>query len=87
MSFTAEHGTATFLVGETGSGKSTIFKLALKSIEPGSGRILVDGTDLAVIDRADWYASSRQPTRWSLYSNSRKSAKRFSVRSCAETKR
>ena len=55
--FTAERGAITFLVGETGSGKSTVFKLALKSIEPTSGRILVDGTDLADIDRVDWYAA------------------------------
>jgi len=57
ISFTAERGTITFLVGETGSGKSTIFKLALKSVEPEAGRILVDGVDLATIDRADWYGA------------------------------
>jgi ABC-type multidrug transport system fused ATPase/permease subunit len=55
--FTAERGAITFLVGETGSGKSTIFKLALKSVEPDQGRILVDGLDLATIDRADWYGA------------------------------
>ncbi|MGK6313632.1 ABC transporter ATP-binding protein [Neorhizobium sp. DT-125] len=55
--FTAERGAITFLVGETGSGKSTIFKLALKSIEPEAGRVLVDGVDLATIDRADWYSA------------------------------
>ncbi|MGY5804787.1 ABC transporter ATP-binding protein [Rhizobium sp. LEGMi12c] len=57
VSFEAERGAITFLVGETGSGKSTIFKLALKSIEPDSGRILVDCIDLALIDRADWYSA------------------------------
>ncbi|WP_198026621.1 ABC transporter ATP-binding protein [Bradyrhizobium sp. ARR65] len=57
ISFVAERGTITFLVGETGSGKSTVFKLALKSIEPNSGRILVDGIDLGGIDRAHWYAA------------------------------
>lgn len=57
ISLTAERGAITFLVGETGSGKSTIFKLALKSIEPEAGRILVDGVDLVGIDRADWYAA------------------------------
>lgn len=56
VSFTAERGGITFLVGETGSGKSTVFRLALKSVEPQSGRIVVDGTDLACMDRADWYA-------------------------------
>ncbi|GMO48545.1 ABC transporter ATP-binding protein [Bradyrhizobium ottawaense] len=57
VSFKAGRGGITFLVGETGSGKSTIFKLALKSIEPDYGRILVDGTDIASVDRADWYAA------------------------------
>jgi ATP-binding cassette, subfamily B, bacterial len=55
ISFTASRGAITFIVGETGSGKSTIFKLALKSIEPHSGRILVDDIDIAGIARADWY--------------------------------
>ena len=55
ISFHAGRGAITFLTGETGSGKSTLFKLALKSIEPSSGRIVVDGVDLATIDRADWY--------------------------------
>ncbi|MDK1388772.1 ABC transporter ATP-binding protein [Sinorhizobium sp. 8-89] len=57
IDFTAERGAITFLVGETGSGKSTIFRLALKSIEPDQGRILVDGVDLATIDQADWYSA------------------------------
>ncbi len=57
VSFEAERGGMTFLVGETGSGKSTIFKLALKSIEPDSGRVLIDGIDLTSIDRADWYSA------------------------------
>jgi ATP-binding cassette subfamily B protein len=57
IDFTAERGGVTFLVGETGSGKSTVFKLALKSVEPDVGRIIVDGVDLARIDRADWYAA------------------------------
>lgn len=57
VSFEVERGGITFLVGETGSGKSTIFKLALKSIEPDAGRILIDGIDLASVDRADWYSA------------------------------
>ena len=56
VSFSAERGRVTFLTGETGVGKSTLFKLALKSLEPVSGRVLVDGLDLAGIARADWYS-------------------------------
>jgi ATP-binding cassette subfamily B protein len=55
VAFIAERGRVTFIVGETGSGKSTIFKLLLKSLEPKTGEIRVDGMDLARIERADWY--------------------------------
>jgi len=55
VSFSVGPGRLTFLTGPTGSGKSTLFKLALKTLEPTEGRILVDGTDLAGIDRTSWY--------------------------------
>lgn len=38
------------LVGGTGSGKSTLLKLLLRFHDPDSGRILVDGQDIAAID-------------------------------------
>jgi ATP-binding cassette subfamily B protein len=56
VSFVAERGELNFLVGETGSGKTTLFKLALKSLEPQVGRVLVDGIDLKDISRHDWYS-------------------------------
>lgn len=56
LSFAAERGRLTFLTGPTGSGKSTLFKLALKSLEPNTGRISVDGADIAGIQRTDWYS-------------------------------
>ncbi|PZA09320.1 ABC transporter ATP-binding protein [Rhodopseudomonas palustris] len=55
VGFSAGRGAITFIVGETGSGKSTVFKLALKSLEPKQGRITVDGTDIRQIARADWF--------------------------------
>ena len=42
------------LTGVNGAGKSTIFKLLLKLIEAKSGKIVIDGTDLAVISRKKW---------------------------------
>jgi len=57
VSFSARRGAITFLTGETGSGKSTLFKLALKAIEPQAGRITVDGIDLADIGRENWYGA------------------------------
>ncbi|HQZ12246.1 MAG TPA: ABC transporter ATP-binding protein [Devosia sp.] len=56
VSFTAERGRLNFLTGETGSGKTTLFKLALKSLEPSSGRVLIDGVPLSEIARSDWYS-------------------------------
>jgi ABC-type multidrug transport system fused ATPase/permease subunit len=53
----AERGRLTFITGPTGAGKSTLFKLALKALEPSDGRITVDGTDLATVSRASWYAA------------------------------
>jgi len=57
VSFIAERGRLTFITGPTGAGKSTLFKLALKALEPEQGSITVDGTDLATVSRASWYAA------------------------------
>ena len=46
ISFVAEHGTVTALVGSSGSGKSTIIGLISAFHKPTSGKILVDGIDL-----------------------------------------
>jgi cell division transport system ATP-binding protein len=40
-----------FLVGPTGSGKSTIMRLLIKELDPTDGRILVAGRDLEKIGR------------------------------------
>lgn len=52
----ARRGTITYITGDTGAGKSTLFKLLLKAMRPQRGRILVDGTDLSEISRADWFS-------------------------------
>nr|WP_248307046.1 ABC transporter ATP-binding protein [Devosia sp. 1635] len=55
-SFTARRGTITYITGDTGSGKSTLFKLLLKSMPPTTGTIEVDGVDLNAVSREDWFA-------------------------------
>jgi ATP-binding cassette, subfamily B, bacterial len=47
-------GSVIAVVGENGAGKTTLVKLLAKLYAPGSGRILVDGVDLARIDPAQW---------------------------------
>ncbi len=47
VSFVAEPGTVTALVGSSGSGKSTIIGLVAAFYKPVTGRILVDGIDLS----------------------------------------
>ncbi len=43
VSFVVEPGKKLALVGQTGSGKSTIIKLLLRFYEPSAGEILIDG--------------------------------------------
>src|SRR6476646_4153542 len=49
VSFTIGRGEFVFLVGSTGSGKSTVMRLLIKELELTSGSIRVAGRDLAQI--------------------------------------
>ena len=51
MSFTAEPGQVTALVGASGGGKSTVLNLILRLYETGSGAIVIDGQDIATVSR------------------------------------
>jgi subfamily B ATP-binding cassette protein MsbA len=50
ISFEAQPGTVTALVGSSGSGKSTIISLLCAFHTPTSGNVLVDGVDLAKVN-------------------------------------
>jgi ABC-type multidrug transport system fused ATPase/permease subunit len=47
VSFTIPPGGMTAFVGPSGAGKTTVFSLIERFYEPTSGRILLDGTDIA----------------------------------------
>ncbi len=49
VTFTVRRGEFVFLVGATGSGKSTVIRLLIKEIEPSDGTIRVAGRDLEEI--------------------------------------
>jgi phospholipid/cholesterol/gamma-HCH transport system ATP-binding protein len=46
ISFEANAGETIAIVGESGTGKSTILKLILRLLVPDTGRVLVDGEDI-----------------------------------------
>ncbi len=56
VSLTVHPGEHLALVGPSGAGKSTLLALFLGFVAPGSGRVLVDGTDLAALDPDAWLA-------------------------------
>jgi ATP-binding cassette subfamily B protein len=51
MSFVAQSGQVTALVGPSGGGKSTVLNLLLRLYDTGSGRILIDGQNIAGVSR------------------------------------
>jgi subfamily B ATP-binding cassette protein MsbA len=51
LSFVADPGKVTALVGPSGGGKSTIFNLILRLYEIESGTIIVDGQNIAAVSR------------------------------------
>lgn len=54
ITFDAPAGTTTALVGTSGSGKSTLVSLVMAFNHPDSGRILIDGRDLAGLRLRDY---------------------------------
>ena len=56
VSFRAEPGRTTAIVGSTGSGKSTLINLIPRFYDATAGTVLVDGVDVRAMDREDLWA-------------------------------
>ena len=54
VSFRAEAGSTTALVGSSGGGKSTLIGLVMAFNRPKSGRVLVDGADISNVRLRDY---------------------------------
>jgi len=50
LSFTVDNGELCVLVGPSGCGKTTTLRMINRLIEPSSGRILINGTDIASME-------------------------------------
>ena len=57
LSFEVPAGSKTAIVGPSGAGKSTIARLLFRFYDPASGRILVDGQDIARVTQASLRAN------------------------------
>ncbi|GAA1928399.1 ABC transporter ATP-binding protein [Brevibacterium antiquum] len=51
LSFTAQPGTTTAIIGATGAGKSTIVNLVPRLLDPQSGDVLIDGVPVSAFNR------------------------------------
>jgi cell division transport system ATP-binding protein len=52
VSFAIDKGEFVFVVGASGSGKTTVVRLVLKELEPTAGKIIVGGRDLGRLKRS-----------------------------------
>ncbi|MEZ0065667.1 ATP-binding cassette subfamily B multidrug efflux pump [Streptacidiphilus sp. MAP12-20] len=57
LSLTAEPGHTVAIVGPTGAGKTTLVNLLMRFYEPTAGRIVLDGVDVAAMNREELRAN------------------------------
>ena len=74
ISFTAEPGQTTAIIGSTGSGKSTVVNLIPRFYDVEEGEILIDGTDVRKLRQKDLRAAiGYVPQKMTLFSGTIKS--------------
>ncbi|MBN2317778.1 MAG: ATP-binding cassette domain-containing protein [Acidobacteria bacterium] len=59
ISFKVQRGETLIILGESGSGKSTVLKLILGLIKPDSGKILIEGSDITDMTERELVAIRR----------------------------
>ncbi|MBM7068276.1 ABC transporter ATP-binding protein [Actibacterium sp. 188UL27-1] len=66
LSFVAEAGQTTALVGASGAGKSTVFNVLTRLVQPQSGQVTLDGTPIEALDLTDLRAQFSMVTQDAL---------------------
>ena len=85
ISFTAEPGKTTAIVGGTGSGKSTLINLLPRLYDASAGTISIDGVDVREMRREDlWALIGLVPQRAFLFSGTVASNLRYGDESASE---
>lgn len=86
ISFRAEPGTVTAIIGSTGSGKSTLVNLVPRLFEATSGSVLVDGVDVKDLEPSHlWSRIGYVPQRPYLFSGTVASNLRFGSPDATDT--